>query len=476
MNHTCILPGDVADPSILRVGTLYYLTCSSFCYSPGLLIYRSTDRMRWDVVRSAVPQSFGDIWAPDLVRHQDRYYIYFPSKGTNWVVWSDDPESDWSDPIDLGIRDRIDPGHIVDAVTGTRHLFFNDGYAVTLSDDGLAVTGDPVKVHGAWPFPDEWDTEGICLESPKLFYRAPYYYLTVAQGGTAGPATSHMAVSMRSRELLSGWEMSPYNPVLHTWDVSEEWWSVGHATLFDDEEGNPWLVYHGYRNGNRNMGRQVLLCRAEWTDDGWYRACDGENPVTPGSSSFFSDFVDDFSRPALDPAWSFYRTDLRPRLRAGGGIWLEGRGNRLADGFRMLLNNRWEDCEIGAVLCVPDGAEGGLTFFYNEAAHIGICINDDGICAVIRGFYMKIGERNDAEEIRLRLRKRDNVVAFYFSADGVDFAKAKTSFDVAGYEHNLFGGFLALRPGLYAAGDGAVLCREAYYRKLPSGKGTHGRD
>jgi beta-xylosidase len=42
-----MLPGDYPDPSVLRVGETFYLTTSSFEYYPGLLIWRSTDLIRW---------------------------------------------------------------------------------------------------------------------------------------------------------------------------------------------------------------------------------------------------------------------------------------------------------------------------------------------------------------------------------------------------------------------------------------------
>jgi beta-xylosidase len=42
-----MLPGDYPDPSVLRVGETFYLTTSSFEYYPGLLIWKSTDLIRW---------------------------------------------------------------------------------------------------------------------------------------------------------------------------------------------------------------------------------------------------------------------------------------------------------------------------------------------------------------------------------------------------------------------------------------------
>ena len=43
---------------------------------------------------SAITTNVGAIWAPDLVKHEGRYYLYFPGRTdhdrSNYVVWADD--------------------------------------------------------------------------------------------------------------------------------------------------------------------------------------------------------------------------------------------------------------------------------------------------------------------------------------------------------------------------------------------------
>ena len=79
-----IFPGDYPDPSILRDGKDYYMTHSPFCYAPGFLIWHSTDLMHWEPICRALPEYGASIWAPDLLKYQDRYYIYYPtSTGEN---------------------------------------------------------------------------------------------------------------------------------------------------------------------------------------------------------------------------------------------------------------------------------------------------------------------------------------------------------------------------------------------------------
>ena len=80
-----ILPGDYPDPSVLRVDSVFYLTTSSFEYYPGLLIWKSTDLVNWERICYALHHYVGSVYAPDLICHKEKYYIYFPAGGTNWA-------------------------------------------------------------------------------------------------------------------------------------------------------------------------------------------------------------------------------------------------------------------------------------------------------------------------------------------------------------------------------------------------------
>ena len=217
--------GDFPDPSIVRDGDDFYLTHSSFDYVPGLLIWHSKDLQSWTPIARAINHRLKDLWAPDFIKYKDLFYIYFPAAGTNWVITASTPYGPWSEPVDLKVR-GIDPGHVA-SPDGKRYLYLSGGVAVELEADGLSVVGKELPVYSGWKYPEEWAVECFCLESPKLTFRDGYYYLTVAEGGTSGPSTSHMAVSARSRNPLGPWENSPYNPVIHTSNTRDPWRSIG---------------------------------------------------------------------------------------------------------------------------------------------------------------------------------------------------------------------------------------------------------
>ena len=120
-----IFAGDYPDPSILRDGDDYYMVHSSFEYYPGLLLWHSKDLINWAPVTNALYKNVGSVWAPDLVKYKNKYYIYFPANNTNYVVTADSINGKWGDPIDLKVG-NIDPGHIADA-DGKRYLYFSNG-------------------------------------------------------------------------------------------------------------------------------------------------------------------------------------------------------------------------------------------------------------------------------------------------------------------------------------------------------------
>ena len=102
-----IMPGDHPDPSILKDGEDYYLTLSSFDAYPGLPIWHSRDLVNWQPLGHAITTNVGAIWAPDIIKHGSRYFIYFPARTgesrSNFVVWADDIKGPWSEPIDIGL-------------------------------------------------------------------------------------------------------------------------------------------------------------------------------------------------------------------------------------------------------------------------------------------------------------------------------------------------------------------------------------
>lgn len=466
-----VFRGDYPDPSILRDGDDYYVVHSSFEYYPGLLVWHSTDLINWRPVAHALHTYVGSVWAPDLVKYDDRYFIYFPANSTNYVVFADSIQGPWSEPIDLEVG-NIDPGHVADPA-GNRYLYFSSGGYVPLSRDGLSVAGALRHAYDGWPIPREWSIECVCQEGPKLVEREGYYYLTTAEGGTAGPPTGHMVISARSRSPLGPWENSPHNPITRTEDRAATWWSVGHGTPFEGPDGGWWLIFHGYENGHYNMGRQTLLVPLEWTDDGWFRIPDGVEvdrpiPLPAGvAPSAPQQLSDDFDGPELGPQWRFFGAYDSGRFHlTGGRLAIEAKGGSVADSSPLLVMPADHSYSAEVELSIEGDATGGLVLFYDPRAYSGILANQHDILANLRGWQFPTEEGAIDGRVFLRMENRNGIVDMFYSGDGAEWTKIRNSLEVSGLHHNALSGFLSLRLGLAAMGDGKVVFDNFRYTPL----------
>jgi xylan 1,4-beta-xylosidase len=466
-----IFAGDYPDPSLLRDGDDYYIVHSSFDYYPGLLIWHSEDLINWIPVTNALHKYVGSVWAPDLVKYKNKYYIYFPANNTNYVVSADSINGTWSDPVDLKIG-NIDPGHITDD-KGKRYLYFSSGGYVPLSDDGLSVTGEFKNTYAGWPIPREWTIECFCMEGPKLVKRGDYYYLTVAEGGTAGPATSHMVISARSKSPLGPWENSPYNPIIRTHESSEKWWSQGHGTLFEDATGKWWIIFHGYENGYYNMGRQTLLQPVEWTKDGWYIIpynISVDKPIKKPegvATEMAFTLCDKFDGNNLKPQWKFFGEYKSSRFHfMDNSLVVEAKGNSVGECSPLLCIPSDHSYIAQVELFIEGDAKGGLVLFYNPKAYSGILADHENILANLRGWQFPTEKKVINKHVFLRLKNINNTVDMYYSLDGEDWIKIENSIEVSSYHHNVLSDFLSLRIGLCSIGIGNVRFRNFIYNPI----------
>lgn len=466
-----VFSGDYPDPSILRDGEDYYVVHSSFEYYPGLTIWHSKDLINWNPVANALHKYVGSVWAPDLVKYGNKYYIYFPVENTNYVVTADKIEGPWSDPVDLMVG-NIDPGHVADE-KGNRYLYFSNGGYVPLSKDGLSVTGELKHAYDGWPIPREWSIECFCMEGPKLFKRGDYYYLTVAEGGTAGPATGHMVISARSKSPVGPWENSPHNPVIRTKSSSEKWWSVGHGTIFEDTVGEWWMIFHGYEKDHYNMGRQTLLLPVEWTEDGWYKIPDDVGLTMPikrpvgiaGKEQFV--LSDNFDGKSLKSHWKFWGEYDTERFQLkNGGILINGKGNFISNSSPLLTVPSDHSYMAQVELEIEGNATGGLILFYNEQAFSGILADTKNILANLRGWQFETENDVINRHAFLRLININNQVDMYYSLDGTNWIKIANSAEVSGLHHNVLSGFLSLRIGLVSMGNGKVSFKNFKYEPI----------
>lgn len=480
-----IMAGDHPDPSILKDGDDYYMTFSSFNAYPGLVIWHSRDLVNWRPVTAALTRNIGSVWAPDLCRHKGRYYLYIPtkktsapgSKTTSWVIWADRIEGPWSDPVDLDLPRHIDPGHAV-GEDGSRWLFLSGGDRVRLADDGLARAGEPEHVYNPWRYPDDWEVEGFSPEGPKVTRHGDYFYLILAVGGTAGPPTGHMVIAARSRSINGPWEHHPRNPLVRTTSLDEKWWSRGHATLVEGPGGDWWGVYHGYENGFWTLGRQALLAPVSWSKDGWPEFGGGDlaRPITKPraakpragtAGTHGAALSDDFSSDKYGLQWHFFNPapdELARVKRKDGVLHLQARGAAPSDSSPLLFVAPDQDYEIQCEIEIDPQARGGLLLFYDDKLYCGVGVNAEHFTTHQYGLERGSPPNPYGTRLFVRLRNNRHIVSIHTSSDGKRWTRFPRGMEVSGYHHNVRGGFLALKPGLYAAGKGEVRFRDFRYR------------
>lgn len=474
-----VLSGDRPDPNILKDGADYWATFSSFEYYPAVVVWHSHDLVNWTPVGPALTEPLGSVWALDIAKHGGRFFIYIPVFNATdpsfqaghmipckiFVVHADTMRGPWSAPIDMDIKGYIDPGHAV-GEDGKRYLFLNGGARVRISDDGLRRDGPIEQVYGGWPIPADWVVEAPALEGPKVLHRDGWFYLFSGQGGTAGPPTSHMVIVARSRSIDGPWENCPHNPIVHTGSASEPWWSRGHGTPVQGPFGDWWLAYHGYENGFRTLGRQMLLEPFTWAADGWPRMAGGDlsrNLAMPRGGH------DAGSGVAL--SGPFALTDLGPRLAffaphkhyldrvavAGGALTLRAQGSGPADSSPLAFIAGDRSYEATVDLVLDGDSQGGLLLFYDGKLFAGLGADAGTLHTYKTGHeqgYPPPGP-GEGRTISLRVVNDENVASFYIRSGQRPWRKV-VSYEVSGYNHNMADGFLSLRPAIFASGNGKV--------------------
>ena len=475
-----IFSGDHPDPAILRDGDTYYVTFSTFEAYPGLMIYKSVDLVNWEPVAPALHTYIGSVWAPDLIKHDGRYFMYIPARTrdykSNYVIWADEIEGPWSEPVDLFLPDHIDPGHIV-GEDGKRYLFLSNGDMIQLADDGLSTVGDVHHVYDPWRYPVDWDVECFCPEGPKMLRKGDWFYMLTAVGGTAGPPTSHMVISARSKSVFGPWEHAPNNPQVRTLTRDEHWWSRGHASLIEGPQSDWWLISHGYENGYWTLGRQALLEPVRWREDGWWESLGGDLstpfPMPAQSSGVRHGYPlsDDFSSGQIGPQWAFFAPgpDEYERLSVNhGALEIQAKGSGPADASPLTFIAGDLAYEVETMIERTPGTETGLLAFYNDRLYAGLAFDDEGLLFHRYGMPRRRNSEIPRGTTRLHLRMKNDrhVLTFYYSLDGSEWTKMDVQMEVSGYHHNVAYGFLSLRPGVYAAGGGAARVHGVKYRAL----------
>lgn len=390
-----VIPGFHPDPSVCRVGQDHYLVCSSFEYFPGVPLFHSRDLVHWRqignvldrpgqlVLPDGLPASAG-IYAPTIRHHDGRFHVITTNVGGggNFLVTAERPEGPWSDPVWIDLP-GIDPDLAWDddgtcwcAVAGV-------GSARIDPATGKVLEG-PLKV---------WSGTGMQHpEAPHLYRIGDWWYLLLAEGGTAH---GHSVSIARARSPRGPYEPAPHNPVLSHRSTGLPIQCTGHADLVQAADGTWWMLLlatrpRGYFPEFQVLGRETFLAPVEWVD-GWPRvgpvrerhpAPATWHPVPPPPVR------DDFDAPALAPHW------ISPRARPDGSwslsrrpgwLTLTATGDSLDRPGHTFVGRRQQhpDCRAAASVD-PGSGRAGLSVRMDEAHHYDLEVGGGAVSVVAR--------------------------------------------------------------------------------------------
>lgn len=264
-----ILFADYSDPDVIRVGDTYYMTASSFNYTPGLPILTSKDLVNWKLVNYAltaidyerykIPQHSKGVWAPAIRYHEGRFYIYYgmPDEGF-FMVSTKDPLGKWDDPVlvlegkglidSCPFWDEDGRAYLIHGYAKSRIGFKSYLGIFEMTPDGKkAVTEDHILYNGVETQPT--------IEGPKVYKRNGYYYIFAPAGGVK---TGWQTV-LRSKNIYG-----PYEEKIVMRQGSSITNGPHQGGLVDTVNGDEWFIHFQDKG---LYGRITHLQPVVWEND-----------------------------------------------------------------------------------------------------------------------------------------------------------------------------------------------------------------
>lgn len=309
-----ILPGQFADPSLIKYNDRYYLyPTTDGC--PGwsgtvFHAFSSDDLLDWrdegvivDVASEQVPWAVGSAWAPAMFERDGRFYFYFCAKRPDGVscigaAVSDSPVRDFramSEPLltldfvrsrGLAMGQTIDPSIYEDEESGDVWLLFGNGAPemVKLTDDLCHIVPETLcPLEGLDDFREAVDVKK----------RGGIYHFTWSCDDTGSP---DYHVNYGVSDSLFG-PVKTIGPILTKkpeWDIL----GPGHHAVFREPDEDVWyIVHHRFATptaaypGYHGFHREVCVERLRFSPDGYMLPVEYESPANPAGGYLFVHFT-----------------------------------------------------------------------------------------------------------------------------------------------------------------------------------------
>jgi alpha-N-arabinofuranosidase len=493
-----ILPGCYPDPSICRVGEDYYIVTSTFEYFPGLPVFHSRDLVHWRQIGhvldrpSQLPlagiRSSGGLYAPTIRYFRGVFYVIDTlvdgkTHSGNFIVTAFNPAGPWSEPFWLESAPGFDPSLFFDEdgrvwYTGTRlaeqgqYEGHTEIWLQELDLAGMRLVGAPQVL---------WDgaLKGVVwAEAPHIYKFQGYYYLVIAEGGTA----HHHAVSVaRGRTIAGPYEANRGNPILTHRHLGIDYPIVGagHADLVETQAGEWWMIllamrpYGGYFY---NLGRETFLAPVRW-EDGWPIVSPGTGrvevsypvPNLPEHAWPSEPDCDHFDSPSLALQWNYLRTpaegswSLRERP---GYLRLHLRPERLSEMTNpSFVGRRQQHIRFSAQAALEftpqTGQEcAGLALVQSNNFHFCLVVSraEDTVVRLIKraaGVEQVLAELSlNASKFFIKVEANGQDYSFYVAVEAGKWRTLAEDVDGRILSTPVAGGFLGTFIAMYASSNG----------------------
>ncbi|MGA2642657.1 MAG: arabinan endo-1,5-alpha-L-arabinosidase [Spirochaetia bacterium] len=291
-------PAYAHDPVIIKANGAYFL----FSTGQGIAMKRSTDLLSWEFLppvfrkipewmRREVPGFYGDLWAPDVVFANGRYYLYCAAStfgsnrsciglATNVTLDPSRPDYLWADQgMVIGSvpgRDdwnAIDPNLFIDDAAHW-YLAFGSFWGGIKMIEVDPETGLPaVQTPQILSLARRPGVKDDPIEAPCLYRHGGFYYLFVSFDYCCrGTASDYKIAVGRSRSVAGPYLDAAGTSMLDgggtiVLQSSGDVHGPGHNSILVDGDSQ-YIVHHMY-DGKRG-GAPVLQVRPlGWSDSGW---------------------------------------------------------------------------------------------------------------------------------------------------------------------------------------------------------------
>lgn len=296
---------DIHDPVMAKDGDTYYL----FSSGPGITTYNSKDMKTWRLegrvfpgdpswARSVASRFNGHVWAPDIVTHDGKFYLYYSVSSwgqnssaigliINKTLHRDSPDYRWEDQgvVVQSVPSRdlwnaIDSTIVVDP-NGTAWMglgSFWGGLKLFRLDAGWKKPAEPQQWYSIAKrersvLADDRSGGPAEVEGPFLFRKGDYTYLFVSWGLCArGKDSTYRMMVGRSKDVRGpyldkeGKDMAKGGGSLFL--VGNKGWAGWGGNSVHTFDGKDYCVFHAYENADNNFHR-LKIAEIQWDAAQW---------------------------------------------------------------------------------------------------------------------------------------------------------------------------------------------------------------